>query len=342
MALDGTKILADGTVTPDITDYYYDRRHVPSYVPVPGFPSEVLLDVTSFCNHACTFCVNPDISLKTTLGKEVALRFIRESYALGARRLGVFGTGESFIYKQLHEYIRYAKETGFEYVYIKTNGALCTPDRIGPVLDAGLDSLRFSIHAGTREAYRQVQGVDDFTKVMDNLRQTHLYRKEKELPVEIAVSLVLTDIGGNALELLKEQAGEWVDVWDVHDLNSQCGNLLDNREKGTLVPGGPRYDFKKGMCKQPFSSLSLTPEGYISACIMDFNGDLIVGNYNDTDLKTIWESDAYVKFRQDHLQNNLKNHICYSCIYGTENAHRPLAEEYSRKYRERQKNTLRR
>src|ERR1700741_4889878 len=97
----------------DITDYFYERKFIPSYSLIPQFPKEVLLDVTSFCNHACTFCANPDIKLKTTVRKDLALNFIKESYDLGARRLGVFGTGESFLFKQLHEYIRFAKEIGF-------------------------------------------------------------------------------------------------------------------------------------------------------------------------------------------------------------------------------------
>jgi radical SAM protein with 4Fe4S-binding SPASM domain len=317
-----------------VSDYFYERHFIPIYDLIPPFPNEVLLDVTSFCNHACTFCANSDLKLKTTVNKVLALNFIKESFNLGARRLGIFGTGESFIFKQLHEYIKYAKDIGFEYVYIKTNGALCTIDRFAPVLDANLDSLRFSIHAGTRETYNKIQGKDDFLKVLDNIRQVDLYRKQKSLGTEIAVSLVLTNIGGTELNLLKNQLLNEVDIWDVHELNSQCGNLLDNNEKGEIMVGGPRFDYKAKKCKQPFSSLSLTPEGYISACIMDFYGDLIVGNFNEQNLKEIWEGETYIKFRRDHLNNNLKDHICYSCIYNKENQHQPLSKQYSRRYRQ--------
>jgi len=319
-----------------ITDYFFERKYAPTYTLIPPFPMEVLLDVTSFCNHACTFCTNPDIELKKTVNKELALKFIQDSYNLGARRLGVFGTGESFLYKQLYEYILFAKKIGFDYVYIKTNGALCTIEKLAPVLDAGLDSLRFSIHAGTRESYKKVQGKDDFDKVLKNVQQADKYRKEKKLNVEIAVSMVVTSIAGNELDLLKEHIGDCVDVWDVQDLNSQCGNLLDNKEKGEIKGGGPRFDFKAGKCKQPFSSLSLTPEGYISACIMDFNGDLIAGDFNETELKEIWEGEVLVKFRKDHIENNLKDHICYACIYNKENEHKPLLEKFSRKHRVKQ------
>lgn len=315
------------------TDYYYDRKAVPIYDIDPPFPIEVLLDVTSFCNHRCTFCANPDIQLKTTVQFDTAARFIEESYRSGARRLGIFGTGESFLFKQLSQYIGLAKEIGFEYVYIKTNGALCNRQRLSPVLDAGLDSLRFSIHAGTRESYLAIQGRDDFEQVIENIRQADSYRKEKGLNTEIAVNLVLTDLAGNEVGQLKELVGQHVDVWDIHDLNSQCGNLLDNSSKGTLVQGGPRYDFKNNKCKQPFQSLSLTPEGYVSACIMDFSGDLIVGNYNEQGLMEIWQSEVYRKFRRDHLLGSVKEHICYSCIYGQSSDYKPLMPEYSRRSR---------
>jgi len=319
------------------TDYFFERKFIPEYQKVPPFPYEVLLDVTSLCNHACTFCANTDIKLKTTLASTKTLQFIQEAYSLGTRRLGVFGTGESFLVKELADYIKLAKDIGYEYVYIKTNGALCTPERLNSVLDAGLDSLRFSIHAGSRETYKKIQGRDDFDKVMTNLKNAHDYKVANSLNVHIAVSVVLTDQGREELELLQRNAGEWVDFWDIHDLNSQCGNLLDNNEKGEIVFGGPRYDHDSGICKQPFAGLSLTPEGYISACIMDFYGDLIAGDYNKQGLKEIWEGEVFTKFRSDHLNNTLKDYICYSCIHNKENKHRPLIEEYSRKYRVEQK-----
>lgn len=331
--LDGKSTNLEESLIVSPKEYYFDRKYIPDYEPIPMFPIEVLLDVTSFCNHACTFCVNPEIELKKTVSRSLALQFIQEAYTLGSKRLGVFGTGESFIYKGLHEYIKEAKRVGFEYVYIKTNGALCTPQRVGPVLDAGLDSIRFSIHAGTQETYKKIQGKDDFWKVIQNVKDTDRYRREKQLSVEIAVSLVLTELAKGELELLKSELGQFVDVWDIHELNSQCGNLLENRSKGELVQGGPRYDFVANKCKQPFSSLSLTPEGYISACIMDFSGDLIVGDYNEQDLKSIWEGETYVNFRNDHLNNNLENHICFSCIYAKANQHFPLTNHYSRNYR---------
>jgi len=318
---------------PSTRDYGYDRRVVPAYEETPPFPREVLLDVTSFCNHACGFCSNPDLELKATVAPALARRFLREARALGARRLGVFGTGESFLVKELASYIAQAKEDGYEYVYIKTNGALCAPERLGPVLDAGLDSLRVSIHAGSRETYRAVQGRDDFDKVLRNLKDADAYRKRARLPVELAVSFVLTDRGAPELELLKRAAGAWVDVWDVQELNSQCGNRLENDGQGDVGFGGPRYDRARGLCKLPFSGVSLTPEGYVTACIMDFYGSLVVGDLARQGLREIWEGPVYRAFRRRHLSGDLAGLICDSCIRNVPSAHAPLIPELSRRAR---------
>lgn len=315
---------------PSTKDYYYDRDLVPRYEAAPPFPPEVLLDITSFCNHACAFCSNPAIDLKTTVGTDLALRFLADAHALGARRLGVFGTGESFLVKNLAGYIRHAKALGYDYSYIKTNGALCTPERLEPVLDAGLDSLRVSIHAGTRETYREIQGRDDFDAVLRNLRSAHDYRERKRLPVEIAVSFVATAKGFPELELLKRAAGDSVDRWDVQGLNTQCGNVLGNCAKGEVAYGGPRFDAVRGQCKLPFSGVSLTPEGFVSACIMDFSGSLIVGDYNARSLKDIWEGEVYRAFRRRHLDGDLDGLICRACIRNEPGPSVPLMPALSR------------
>lgn len=315
---------------PSSTDYFYDRDAVPRYELAPPFPLEVLLDPTSFCNHACTFCSNPGMPLKTTVGPETVRRFLKEAYGLGARRAGVFGTGEPFLVKDLAAEVRAAKELGYDYVYVKTNGALCTPERAEPVLDAGLDSLRVSIHAGTRETYRDIQGRDDFEAVLLNLRRLHEYRERKRLPVRISATFVATAKGLPELDALKKAAGDSVDLWDVHALNSQCGNLLDNASKGVVGAGGPRFDPARGLCKLPFSGLSLTPEGFVSACIMDFSGSLIVGDYAANSLKEIWDGEVYREFRRRHLEGRLEGTICRACLFNEPSDSAPLIPGLSR------------
>ena len=155
---------------------------------LPPFPKEIFLDLTSLCNHACVFCANPRIKNKKTMNHEMAVRVIKEAYECGSRELGMYATGDSFMVKNLHEYVEYAKkQVGYDYLFITTNGGLASPDRVKPVLDAGLDSIKFSISAGKRETFKEIQGKDDFDKVIFDLKWVSNYRKESRLNYRIYV-----------------------------------------------------------------------------------------------------------------------------------------------------------
>ena len=70
-----------------------------------------------------------------------------------------------------------------------------------------------------------------------------------------------------------------------------------------------------GVCFQPFSSFTITAEGYLSGCVLDYHKALIIGDCNKLKLKEIWHSKIYQDWRQRHLENNTKGYICYNCIY---------------------------
>ena len=57
--------------------------------------------------------------------------------------------GSLFLVKNLADYVSHAKNAiGYDYLFITTNGALAIPETVKAVLDAGLDSIKFSISAG--------------------------------------------------------------------------------------------------------------------------------------------------------------------------------------------------
>ena len=55
---------------------------------------------------------------------------IKRSSRRGLEAVGLYATGEPFLNKNLEDFIKYAKEIGFKYVFVTTNGAAATPKRI--------------------------------------------------------------------------------------------------------------------------------------------------------------------------------------------------------------------
>jgi len=299
------------------------------YVLDPEFPYEIFVDISSLCNHTCVFCSNSIIKRKNTMEPSIVRRVLKEAFDNGTRSVGLYGIGEPFLVKKLDEYVAYARGIGYEYIFLTTNGSLATPDRVKKVLDSGLNSIKFSISAGTRQSYKKIHGKDDFDTVLENLIWVYEYRKKSKLNYRIYVTMVYTDETKHEIELLKNLVCPYIDEWDPHLLTNQCGNKYDNNELGEIEKYNVRGRVKAETCFQPFKGFLVTPEGYVSACVLDYQSYLIVGDINKSSLKEIWNNKIYTAFRKAHIEGNINNIICYNCLNNTDNTVKPLTPEYA-------------
>lgn len=114
----------------------------------PPFPDNMLLEVTNACNHSCIFCANSKFDRRRGyIDSELAKKILHEAHELGTENVGFYATGEPLMNQNLEEYIRYAKELGYLYIYITTNGALLTKERAKRLIEAGIDSIKISLNA---------------------------------------------------------------------------------------------------------------------------------------------------------------------------------------------------
>src|SRR5512140_2078786 len=123
-------------------------------------PRSVKLELTSECNYRCGFCAHR-LRMKQRDEMDPALyhRLVDEMVAAGVEELGLFFIGESFICKWLPDAIAYAKKSGMRYVFLTTNGSLATPERVRACMEAGLDSLKFSMNDADTEQFVQIANV---------------------------------------------------------------------------------------------------------------------------------------------------------------------------------------
>ncbi len=302
---------------------------VKRYSIAPPFPREIFIDLTSKCNYKCVFCANWKLKDRKTMSPEMVRRVLCEAHEAGTRDIALYATGESFLVKALAEYIKEAKKIGYEYIFITTNGSLVTPERAKKVLDAGLDSIKFSISAGSRQTYKKVHGIDMFDKVIENLKWVHSYRKESGLKYRIYVTMIYTNDTIKEAETLNRIVLPYIDEWDPHLLTNQCGNMFENNKIGTIEKNKVRGRGEAKICFQPFKGFTVTPEGYVSACVLDYQHDLIVGNLNRESMKEIWNGKLYKAFRKKHMDKELCGTPCYNCLNNVNEKVVPLMQEYA-------------
>lgn len=311
----------------DIRERLKNYNRIDSCV-VPDFPSNMLIELSNICNHECVFCANSKMTRqKGEIDREFLYRILKEASNLGVTDVGFYATGEPFVSMNLVDYIRAAKEIGYKYVYLTTNGALVSPERTKQVLEAGLDSIKFSINAGTRETYNFIHGRDDFNRVISNLIGMDKYRKSKKNNIKLYVSYVVTKQNEAEKEILKELIEDIVDDIIFIEARNQGGLMYEINDY--LVLENKKYNIKNPPCSLLFNSLHITYEGYLTACCVDFQNYLVVGNLNELSLENAWESREFMKLREMHLNNKLEGTLCYNCLYNKNVEIEPFLTEYA-------------
>lgn len=282
------------------------------YSAMPPFPRILMLEPTNACNLACVFCENRNSGRKKTyISVKVANEILRDAYDGGAREVGFYLTGESFLHPHLDEMIECAASVGYEYIFLTTNGVLATEDRLLRCVLKGLDSVKFSINAGDRESYRQVHGQDSFDVVCANLlsaiRIKEMRRGAKRWLKRVMISSVYA--GQEPDEGLVKFHARFAPLVDDYGF---FRSLMFTAENASC------------RCNDPFTRLSVTAEGYLTACTLDHNNNLVVADLTQERIVKAWHNKTYADFRQRFLTRDLKATLCEACLYGRSAAIEPL------------------
>jgi MoaA/NifB/PqqE/SkfB family radical SAM enzyme len=283
----------------------------------PPLPKNMMVEITNACNHACIFCTNPHMTRK--LGRikpQLLYRVMEEAAANGVEEIGFYTTGDPFVHKDLAKFTAHAKASGFSYVYVSTNGALATPQRMKQVIDAGIDSIKFSINAGSREMYKLVHGADDWDAVVAHLRFAAEYRRTIGRKLNLLVTCVVTKQIEHETELLEATLGALVD--EIYF--TPCTNQISQMDGALPLLGDPNSSEARRqgneICRLPFNRLHLTREGYLTLCCVDYQNYLAVADLNQMSLVDAWYCDAFVAQRRRHLERRLEGTLCGNCWLG--------------------------
>lgn len=204
---------------------------------------------------------------------------------------------------------------------ISTNGSLAVPQRMPTVIDAGIDSIKFSINAGDRETYKQVHGRDDFDRVIEHLRFARSYRGDRSKPY-LAISFVATKQNTGTIDSLRRLTADLVDEFIVLQEQNLSGQLPRDRERALK---------KDHVCPIPFNKLHISWEGFLRVCCNDYENLLALHDLNEISLEEAFYSPEFQAFRERHLKDRLEGSLCFNCKYGCKAPVQPLSPElYSR------------
>lgn len=248
-------------------------------------------------------------------------RVIREMRAAGVEELGLFYINEPFTCQWIAEAVAEAKEVGFPYVFLTTNGAAATPAKVESVMAAGLDSLKFSVNFADEEQFAEVAKVSTklWLRALDNIAAARKVRDAGMYGCGLYASSIAFDgeQGERMKRVVDAYVRPFVDEFYWLPLYGMSGASKANGM--TPSPGNPgRLEAMREPlpCWAVFTEGHVTADGKLSACCFGKGADdsLAMADLNQVSFMDGWNSRAYQDLRAAHLKRDVSNTPCAECI----------------------------
>ena len=310
-----------------ITDRIDAITKVSEFSAVLPAPKSVKIELTGKCNYRCGFCAlrTRENQPKDDMDFGLFKRITTEMREAGVQEIGVFYIGESFMNpKLLVDAIWWCKqELKFPYVFLTTNGSLCTAPLVDKCMEAGLDSLKFSVNACDEEQFKEVMGVKAglFHDAVKNLQRAKYVRDAAGYKCGIYASSIKYDGEQQAKmeAFLHEQIIPYVDQHYWLPLYSM-GSMATSREAELGYRPTAGNQGRLGALREPLPCWSAFTEGHVRAdgglslCCFDADGRFQVGDLTKQSFMEGWNSPEFAAIREAHLKKDVTGTVCEECV----------------------------
>ena len=286
-------------------------------------PKSVKIELTSKCNFGCSFCAHK-LNGKDHGDMDIDFyeRIVKEMRSAGVEELGLFYIGESLMCGWLPEAVMYAKDIGFPYVFLTTNGSAATPERMRQCMDAGLDSLKFSLNFTDLAQFEEVAAVFPslYRRAIANLKAAKKVREDGGYSCGIYASSIAFDGDqGTKMRALVDEIRPFVDEHYWLPLYGMSGASKASGWKPKAGNPGRLDAMRESLpCWSVFTEGHITAGGMLSACCFGNGADdaLAMADLNSTPFMDAWNCSGYQALRTAHLAKDVRATACAECAAG--------------------------
>lgn len=281
----------------------------------PPAPRSVKIELTAQCDFQCFFCAaHKRPRARSEMSRPFYRRIVRELREIGVEQLGVFYIGESFTCDWLPEAIHYARrECGYPYVFLTTNGLLAEAGRVRECIEAGLDSLKFSLNFSDAAQFSAATGRpgQDAWKVLENLKDARRVRDETERATGHRCGLYASTLAYHSGQESRMQRvlEDILPYVDEHYYLPLFGHAGLPAGMGNAVPLS-----KPLPCWPLFTEGHIACDGHLSACCLDHSERFNMGDLNRMSFLEAWHGPAFRAQREAHLTADVSGTACEKCV----------------------------
>lgn len=285
------------------TDFVYEEVNAKSAAnwkydsaQVTNFDQMLLrLESTNHCNFACTFCPHPTMERdKGFMDEQMIKTIIDDASELGFKMLDLRNFGEPLMDKRLPEFAAYARDKGFNKIYIHTNGWPLRADRLDAWGKAGITEVNLSL--SPKAEFAETRPGIPVEKYFANIEK--LVADKPEYLHILSIDYIKTGLSS------PDQEQEFVEWLNNLGLPKRIDISLHNWAVGE--------DDSNYRCHRLWSSVTVLWDGSVALCCLDYEGDYKLGDLKQITLKELVNNSVYTEIRQNHLDGKFLSK-CASC-----------------------------
>lgn len=282
----------------------------------PPYPSQMIIDVHSYCNAKCIICPYDSLKKKLPMGvmqEELFCKIIADFAALG-RSHGFRGhvlfcnMGEFFLYPEISiERMKYVLAAGLDFD-IQTNGSLMLPKLVDRVLAAGFKgTFMISCHGVSSGVHEAIMGVDRERSLANIDYLLEHYPREHVCIQSIPYRWPFGET--RRVRRYWRERNVKVRMPLPNDRAGLVGRLAAGQDHATLVGCA---------ANRPLGEMIVSFNGDVPLCCNDMAQKEIVGNLGSSTIEEVWNGEKMLqKLRQIYFgAPTPASFICRKCEFG--------------------------
>lgn len=285
-------------------------------------PPRIAIELTNRCNLNCPFCLVgmqnelDDVShhkLPREFGSmniELGEKILKEAKAFGISEIMLTFQGEPLLHPEFTKFVRLCRKYTMSPVLF-TNGLLLNLEYSSEIIEAGLDSIRFSVDGASQETYGKNRVGGEFEKVYQNMAD--FIKVAKKLNPSLKAAWQFIVLRNNEHEV--EKAEKMASNIGIPIIFKTFAESVPE-----LSPENPKFKRKVQYkpCKDIYRCPAVLWTGELVPCCYDVAGKEIMGNLKKNTFREIWNSQKYKEFREivDRMPVTAEKEpeLCRNCL----------------------------
>jgi len=268
----------------------------------------ISIEPLNTCNAQCIMCPYQKMTRKKEImPMDFFKKIVNNCLLYGIKDFNLNFYNEPFLDSFIFERIKYLKSNGVR-VQLFSNGSIIDNEKIKKLLESRLDEIIFSIDGVKKETYESIRKGLVFEKTINNILK--LIQQKRDLSLEkpkIKLNFVKQKLNETELKEFRSFRVDKVDKIYV--------SLDDGRNEIPELFEEDKRNLTSFPCVRFWHELIVMSNGRVPLCCVDYDGKIILGDFNTQSLKEIWDSDNFKRIRQLHLDFKAdKIPLCKKCV----------------------------